>query len=64
VWMYMFVAIWLILWSVSFAWLLFSNSWLSIMAYSYIMYVMVGIGHNYTHRNNKLRIAMDLTGYP
>jgi hypothetical protein len=64
VWMYLFVGLWLMLWIGSLAWLYTSNSWLSIIVYSYVLYVMIGIGHNYSHRNNKLSFAMDLTGYP
>lgn len=61
---YLFSTCWLILWVLTLYWILVSPSLLSVLAYSYIIYVMIGVGHNYCHRNSKWRYALDLTGYP
>lgn len=52
------------LWVTSLAYLLYSNSWLAAVAYAYILYVGISIGHNYSHRNSSLGLAMDLTPFP
>lgn len=61
---YLFSTLWVILWILNLCWVVMSPSLISVLPYSYILYVMIGVGHNYCHRNSRWRYALDLTGYP
>lgn len=62
--MKMFVVVWFAIWGASLVYLLRANSWVGAVAYAYCLYVMISIGHNYSHRNSRLGSVMDLTAYP
>lgn len=59
-----FTVAWFVIWLACLVFLLASNSWLATFLYAYSLYVIIGIGHNYSHKNSQWGKVMDLTAYP
>lgn len=62
--MRMFAVVWFAVSLACLAFLLTSNSWMAALLYGYSLYALIGVGHNYSHRNSQWGRVMDLTAYP